>query len=564
VGEVAAEGRGERDEIVERHRGRLFGRALLVSGLTLLSRILGFVREVLAAALFGDVSGIYDAFITAWRVPNLFRRFLGEGAISTSLQTTLTEVDGDLGAEAGRQLFLRTLRLMFVVLTAVCAVASGLALLVPDAWLGADPGAVRELVVRLMPFVVLVCLAALAGGALQVRGHFAVPALAPAVMNSVWIGVLVLVGVRFGWEALVEPAAESERQIEMTRMLAWGVLFAGAVQLAAHVPALARNGLLLRAAGATAPPKAAPSALGVLRTSLPLAFGAAVYQINVMVDGLMAEALLRDGGPSAHYYANRVQQFPLALIAVAVTSAVFPALKALGHRGERAELRRLHDEAQLGVLFLAAPASLGLFLLAGPMCAVLFHHGEYGWDGVERMAATLRVLAIALVPAGAVGLASRTYYALGDFRTPVRASVTMLLLNPLLNVGFVLGLGMDVEGLALGTALCSCGNLLLLWPGLTRRLSLPASGVSLRRRALGVLLAAGAAAAGASLAHALLATPGAEEGVPSESVLALVAAAVVGIAVHGVAARLLRLPEWEALRARLRARRGRAAGSRKS
>ena len=487
VNERRAEGEGPPaavPEIVGRHR-RLVRRTVLVSGLTLVSRVLGFVREVISAMLFGDRSGIYDAFITAWRVPNLFRRFLGEGAISTSLQTALTEVDGTHGNAAGRALFLRTIGLLTLILLGVCAVVMAGVAVLPDTmpgtgwrWLGADPGAVRELCLRLMPFVVLICLAALCGGALQVRGHFAAPAVAPAVMNLVWIGVLVAVGGIFGWRALAERQAEEARSLEMARFLAWGVLAAGVVQLAVLVPALFSKGLL--PTGSESGEVGASRRLGrtawdVLKTSAPLALGAAVYQINVMVDGLMAEGLLADGGPSAHYYANRIQQFPLALIAVAATSSVFPSLKALGHLGRRSELRALHDRTQYAVCFLALPASVGLFLLAQPMCQVLFQHGEYGPEGVGRMARALAMLALALLPAGAVGLLSRTYYALGDFRTPVRVSASMLALNALLNLALVAGLGMDADGLALATALTSWGNLVLLWPGLRGRLGLPAA-----------------------------------------------------------------------------------------
>ena len=142
-------------DLVGRHRG-LFGRTALVSGLTLVSRVLGYVREMISAALFGDRSAVYDAFITAWRVPNLFRRFLGEGALGTSFQTALTEVDGNHGEETGRRLFLDTLRLATLILVGLCLVVMGLARLVPDEmpftgwrWLGADPEPVRDLVGRL-------------------------------------------------------------------------------------------------------------------------------------------------------------------------------------------------------------------------------------------------------------------------------------------------------------------------------------------------------------------------------------------------------------------------------
>lgn len=535
--------------IVGRHQ-RLVKRTVLVSALTLASRILGFVREVLSAMLFGDRSGIYDAFITAWRLPNLFRRFLGEGAISTALQTRLTEVDAERGDEAGRQLFLRTLGLAAIALVVVCTLVMALVAVAPDrlpilgwAWLGEDPGPVRELCLRLMPFVVLICLAALCGGALQVRGHFAAPAFAPAVMNVWWIGMLVGVGVAYGWSAGELDALQgAERHMEMARVLAWGVLAAGAIQLLVHVPALLRQGLLVRKADTPAG-EPVRGAWDVFKSSAPLAFGAAVYQINVMVDGLMAEGLLRNGGPAAHYYANRIQQFPLALIAIAATSAVFPSLKALGHLGRKAELRALHDRTQLGIAFLALPASAGLLVLAPSMCSVLFEHGEYGPDGVQRMASALRMLGLALVPAGAVGLVSRCYYALDDFRTPVRVSAWMLLVNAGFNTLFVVGLKMDADGLALGTALASWGNLLWLWPGLARALG--ASGLELEAPSrVGRMLLASALAAGAAWAadHFL--------SEPLGPTLALCVAGPTGIGAYLGATRLCGLSAKRLLRPR--------------
>jgi putative peptidoglycan lipid II flippase len=550
------------DAIVDRHRG-LVGRTVLVSGLTLLSRILGFVREVLSAALFGDTSAIWDAFVTAWRVPNLFRRFFGEGAISTSLQAALTEADGDGGNEVGRRLFLRTARTMVVVLLGVSALAMLAAYAVPDAFLGSDPAPVRELVVRLLPFVVLICLAALAAGALHVRGHYTAPNVAPSLMNLVWIATLCWIGVEFVWGDRAPPSeagALKGYQLEMARWLAWGALASGAVQILAQLPALSRTGLL-RPPAELEPARIAEAELrrrsrAVLWSSIPLALGAAVYQINVMVDGFMAEAFLADGGPSAHYLANRVQQFPLALIALAATSAIFPALKALGHRNRVDELRALHDKAQLGVCFLALPASVGLFVLAQPMASVLFEHGAYGREGVLRVAGALRMLALALLPAGAVGLASRTYYARGDFRTPVRISIVALLANAGLNVLFVVRFGMDVEGLALATALSSWAQLAILLPGLTRVLRLPDSRAGAAGRVARMVAAAAVSGAAAWGAFRVL---GADGG-GGRAALGLVAAGGAGVASYLAAAHLLRLRELGDVLSRLRARGGNSAG----
>ncbi len=547
-------------DLTRRHT-RLFRRTALVSVLTLVSRVLGYLREMLSAALFGDRSAVFDAFITAWRVPNLFRRFLGEGALSTSFQTALTEVEGAQGEAAGERLFAGTARLVFGVLVGLCLAVMALVSLMPDTmpvtgwhWLGADPEPVRDLTVRVMPFVVLICLSALIGGALHVRGIFGAPAWAPAVLNIAWLVTLGIISWRFGFRDTVDDA----RHLEMARVLAWGVLAAGLAQLLVQIPALRRAGFLRRPrnpgrepgldAGLDPGRGAAETRLGardVLRRSLPLAFGAAVYQINVMLDGLMAEGLLPDGGPTLHYYANRVQQFPMALIAVAATSAVFPLLQAHGQKGARVSLRQLHDRTHRAIAFVALPASVGLFVLARAVIATSFERGAFGPEGVERASAALRYLTLAILPAGATGLVARTYYAMGDFRTPVRVSSVMLVLNVGLNLVLIRGFGMDVDGLALATALTSWAGLLALWPGLCSRLDLPPGDRAhlgpLARMALAAALSGGAAA---GCQRALGGSSGSLQGGAG-----LLVSILAGVLAYAVATRALGLPEARRRRA---------------
>ena len=215
-----------------------------------------------------------------------------------------------------------------------------------------------------------------------------------------------------------------------------------------------------------------------------------------MVDGLMAEGL-PDGGPTAHYFANRLQQFPLALIAVAATSAVFPALRS-SDTAATGGPAGLHDRTHLSIAAVALPAAIGLFALAEPVVEVAFERGAFGREGVERTALALQVLCLAILPAGATGLVARIYYAMGDFVTPVKVSAGMLALNVALNAWFLVGLGMDVEGLALATAITSALNAALLFPGLTRRLGLPKSRrchSGMRSRRIALAAATGGAAA---------------------------------------------------------------------
>ena len=539
-------------QAVTRHRG-LVARTVLVSGLTLLSRLLGFAREALMAAVFGSQSVISDAFITAWRVPNLFRRLLGEGALSTSLQAAMTKADIERGDAAGRALFRATLRLMAGLLVVLSVALMVAVHFLPDRmpitgweWLGADPEPVRDLTIRVLPYVLLVCLAAVFGGALAVRGHYAWPNFAPTVMNVVWIVTLVAIGYASGWgrAPAADAADEMGRQWELARWLAWGLLLGGFLQLLVHLPPLARFGL----AGPT--PGERGDAWAVLRATGPLVIGAAIYQINVMIDGLMAESLLVTGGPSALYYANRLQQFPLALISTSAVNAVFPVLNAHGHLGEKGRVRALHDRTQLGILYLALPAGTVLFALALPAASVCYEHGKYGLDGVLRVAEGLRMLALSLIPAGAAALSSRVFVAMGDLRTPVRAALWMLLVNVGLNVLCVRGFGMDVAGLTLATALTSWGNLIWLMYAMRTRLGLPASETEVRARILRMVLAAALAGLAAFAVHRLGA-PLLAYGEERRSVTALLAALAAAGLVYAGASHWLRIPEWNEVTRRL-------------
>lgn len=541
-------------DVVGRHRG-LTNRTALISALTLVSRVLGYVREGISALLFGHASIVYDAFLTAWRVPNMFRRFLGEGALSTSLQTAITEEDDEGGDEAGRALFRDTLRWAVLCLVTLCVLVMALVSIAGDTmpvtgwhWMGEDPGAVREFVLRLTPYLVFICLAALSSGALQVRGHFAVPALGPVAMNLVWIAALVLIGMHFGWsdDGQGGPGFE-QRTLSMARVLSWGVLLSGFVQLLMQGPALQRHGL---APWGKASGTSRRRGVDVLKRAAPLALGAAVYQINVMVDGLMAVSMLEKGGATTLYYANRIQQLPLALVAIAATNAVFPSLKAFGHRREWGSLRSLHTRTHLAIVFVALPAGVGLWVLSEPVVSVLLERGAFEREGVVRSAAALRMLCISLVPAGAVGLCSRAFYAVGDFKTPVRVSAWMLVANIALNVLFVRGLGMDVAGLALATAISTWGHLLMLLPLLERRLPDGAghdgggTPIEVPARLLKIVAASlvcGFAAWGVR--------SGLGRGVGDP--WALLAACLGGGAAFAVAARVLRLPEWEVLSSKL-------------
>ncbi|MBK7878715.1 MAG: murein biosynthesis integral membrane protein MurJ [Planctomycetes bacterium] len=553
VGDVEARGaEGREVDVVGRH-ARLVARTALISFLTLLSRIAGFVRETKTAALFGDASGVSDAFITAWRIPNLFRALMGEGAIVTALQTELTRVDHERGEAAGRAFFHSMLRLVTRLCAVVCVLAMLVAWFLPDrmpitgwGWLGEHPAAVREFTVRMLPFVVLVCLSAVVGGALNVRGHFLAPSIAPVVMNLGWIAALVAVGWAFGAGPAGAGPSEHDEQMGMARWLATYVLVAGVILLVVQLPALRGAGL----AGASSSEERALSrraAWSALRAGLPLALGAAAYQVHALVGGVLAIALLPQGGSSLLYYVTRLQQLPLSLVAIAATSAVFPMLTALGERRELDRVRQLHDRTHLAVAYVAVPASLGLAFFAEPILAACFQHGEFAAAGVERAAWGLRALALAILPAGAAGLVARTYYALGRPQTPVWIAFALVFVNVGLSVGAVAGLGLDLEGLAWSTTICAWLNLLLLLPGLRGRLALPPSQERVLPRLGRIGLAAGLSTGLAWATWvAWLGTSG--------SPVALMLCILLSVGLYGAFSQLLAIEEWRELLSRVRKR----------
>jgi len=468
-----------------------------------------------------------------------------------ALQEGITKADAKEGLTEGAALFQATVRVVFSILLVICGAGMVAAWCLPDtmpitgaAWLGEDPGAIRELVVRMMPYVVLVCLTALAAGALNVRGHYTSTNWGPIVFNVGWVSALVAVGVTWGWGS--EDGRPPGEVMEMVRALAWGVLAAGTLQLAVQLPALKKMGLFQRSAP---DPARQAKSRQVLRDAFPLVVGAAVYQLNVLIDGWMAEGMLPDGGPTLYYYANRLQQLPMALISISASTAIFPALLAMGQRRELAELRGLHDRTQLGSVFLLLPASVGLFVLAGPEISVLLEHGEFGPEGVTRTTPALQYLTLALLPGGAAMLATRVYISMGDKRTPVMFSVLTMVLNTGLNVLFIEGYGMDIEGLALGTAISSWLHLLLLLWG-HRRLGLPGplpGAGALISKMLGAALLMGWAA---------WATEAALHEVWGRTA-ALLSAIAVGALLYFLLAAALRIPVQKELLAKLAKRLGR-------
>ncbi len=434
------------------HGGRGILRAgALVSGLTLFSRVLGLARDMLMAQFLGRGAAA-GAFYLAWVLPNLFRRLFGEGALAAAFIPRFHKEWDRRGPEAARLLFAQVSGTMLLFLSLLALLGLGILWAVPLETLASlfsrstsaplsYARLFRELATLLLPYMVPVCFLGLLGGALQTRGHFALPALAPVVLNLFWIACLLLGGWILGY-----------RGGKLGLFLAVGILAGGAAQVLLQVPALARKGILVL-------PRLGLKSEGVRevgKNMAPAVLGLAVFQVNSLLDQVMAATLVPEvGGNAVLFYANRLFQFPLALIGTALAVASLPAFAAKAQRGEMEELSSLFALSSRTVLFFAIPAALGLGLLAYPLLSLLFVHpgGRFSFADAMETARVLQFLAAGLPFVCLAQLATRVHYAMDDFKSPVRAGTILVGLNLVLNLLLVGPLG--VAGLALATTTTS-------------------------------------------------------------------------------------------------------------
>ncbi|MEM1089162.1 MAG: murein biosynthesis integral membrane protein MurJ [Pseudomonadota bacterium] len=430
----------------------------IVSLMTLLSRVLGFVRDVVLARSFG-ASAATDAFYVALKVPNLLRRMFAEGAFSLAFvpvfseyraQRTPEELKGLLDAVAG------ALAAVLLVIVAVGMFAAPVlvAVFAPGFIGEADQFALATDMLRItFPYALAICLTALAGGVLNSFGRFAVPAFTPVLLNV----------------ALITAAlALAPRMAEPIKALAWGVLAAGIIQLAFQIPSLMRLGLLPR-------PGWNWHHEGVVRIRklmLPALFGSSVAQLNIMLDTLIA-SLISVGSITWLYYSDRLLEFPLGLFGIALSTVILPTLSRLHARTESQGFAEALDWGLRLGLMIALPAALGLILLAQPLVATLFNYGSFADTDVINTAASVIAYGAGLPAFVAIKVLAPAFYSRQDTRTPVRVAVIAMVSNMVLNVLFVVLLmrypvAPPHAGLAAASSLSGYLNASLLYRQLRR------------------------------------------------------------------------------------------------
>ena len=430
---------------------RVVKAAGVVGAATMLSRLLGFVRDVAIAWYFGAGFNT-DAFIAAFRIPNLLRRLFAEGSLSAAFVPVFTDYTVNRGrTEAfalGRSAF-RVMALLLALITLcgimmapwiVRAVAPGF---------DADKLILTVTLTRLMfPYVFFIGMVALCMGILNVLGHFAAPALAPVLLNVAIIGAVLLV-----CPYLRRPVIG----------LAGGVLVGGILQLSLQLPVLVRAGFRFWPGGRLFHPGL--KRIGILLP--PVILGGAVYQISIVVGTLLA-SLLPEGSISYLYFADRLVQFPLGIFAIATATAVLPSFSRQAAAGDYQGLQDTFVHTMKLVLFVSIPAMVGLIVLREPIVRLLFQRGQFDARATRLTAEALLYYAIGLWAFSTVRIVAAVFFALQDTRTPVQMAVFSLVGNIIL--GVVLMNPMGHGGLALATSMASMLNLGLLLYALRRRL----------------------------------------------------------------------------------------------
>ena len=409
--------------------------------MTLLSRVLGFVRDAIIARAFG-AGAATDAFFVAFKLPNLLRRLFAEGAFSQAFVPILAEYKNRRGEDATRLLVARVATVLFVVVAVVAALgvaAAPLIVLVSAPGFTADAAKFQltvDLTRIVFPYILFMALVAFAGGILNTWSRFMVPAFTPVLLN-----ISMILAAAFAAPYFDPPVLA----------LGWGAFIGGLLQLALQLPALKKLGMLPRWDWA-------PKDEGVKRVLTlmgPAAFGVSIAQISLLINTLFA-SFLASGSVSWLYYADRLMEFPTGMLGVALGTILLPSLAKHHADNDTGQYSKLLDWGLRMTLLLAAPAAVGLGLLAIPLITTLFQYGAFTAHDVEMTRLALVAYAVGLIGLILVKVLAPGFYARQNIKTPVKIAVVSLLATQGMNLIFIWPL--QHAGLALSIGLGACIN----------------------------------------------------------------------------------------------------------
>jgi putative peptidoglycan lipid II flippase len=420
-----------------------------VGGLTGVSRIAGFIRDIMTASFLG-AGPVADAFVVALKLPNFFRNVFAEGAFSVSfvpLYTKTLHTEGEDGASAfAGQAFAVMTTVLTVFSTVVIALMPWLMILIAP---GFEHGTLRyDLAVELsritFPFLLLMSLSALVGGMLNAHEHFG-----PFASTSIFFNLTQIVVMVWGVQYFSTPG----------HALAWAVTISGVIQLARLLWYLRKHGIPL----AIVRPKFTPQVKKLFGMMAPGIMGAGILQVNLFAD-IVISSNLPVGAVSAIYYADRLFQLPIGVIGIAVGTALLPLLTKALAAGKTAEANDLFNRALEYGLFMTMPAAVALMIAHHEIITVLFQRGHYTPADAARTSPALACLAFGMPAYVAVKIFSSSYWARHDTKTPVKISSCMAVVN--IVVALIMTRFIDVAGIAFATGLAGWIQCYFLWRGL--------------------------------------------------------------------------------------------------
>jgi putative peptidoglycan lipid II flippase len=430
----------------------------IVSAMTLLSRILGLVRDMVLLNVFG-AGGLMDAFLVAFKIPNFFRRLLAEGAFSQAFIPVLTDYKTKKMHQDVQVLISRVFGALLTILSVMTVFAVAGAPLVIGLFAPGFVGDIKfDLAVDLLrltfPYLLFMSLTAFAGSILNTYGSFATASFAPVLLN------LTMIAAAWWLTPYCDPKIMA---------LGWGVVLAGFLQLAIQIPELHAKKLLI-------PPKVDFKHEGVqriLKLMLPALFGVSVVQINLLLNTIWASFMVT-GSVTWLYSAERLTELPLGLIGIAIATVILPALSAKHAEQDHVKFRAMIDWAARVIVLVGVPASIAMWMLAEPMIQALFLHGAFNAHDVSMTALALQGMALSILAFMLIKVFAPAFYARQDTKTPVRVGFVSVGVNIVFNVVLILGFkAIDYPSphvaLAVSSTAAACVNAGLLYWHLHRQ-----------------------------------------------------------------------------------------------
>jgi len=427
---------------------QLLKSGLIVSVMTLLSRVLGLVRDIVMANFLG-ATWVSDVFLVAQKIPNFLRRLFAEGAFSQAFIPVLSEYQTNKDIQEVKKLISETVGTLAVILTGVAIIGVvGSPLLVSLF----GPGFIGEpqkfelasLLLKItFPYILFISLTAFCGSVLNSVGRFAAPAFTPVLLNLSMISAVIM----------VSPALPDKTAMA----LAWGIFVAGIVQFLFQLPFLWKEGLLVK-------PKWGWRSEGVqkiLTLMGPAIFGVSIAQINLLLDVVIASFLEKEGSITWLYYSDRILEFPLGIFAIAIATVILPSLSRHHTSNNTEEFNQTMNWGLRLVFLIGVPAAIGIFLMAEPIILTVFQHGEFSQLSAEYTSYSLKAYIIGLLGFMLIKVLATGFFSRQDTKTPVKIGIIAMTTNMVFNI--ILFYPLEHVGLALATAISAIVNATLLF-----------------------------------------------------------------------------------------------------